>query len=367
VQQGSVGGAVAAATPPRRSQSPPPKPRQHHNDNGCHLSCQNGGVCQFPKDDDHGGLLLLAEGGEPRCQCPDGYLGVQCEIKVRVCDQGSRGKCMNDQACIPENNGQYYHCECDPDVFTQTVSGENAKYNLQYCQSVTTTWCDGGGVVFRGDASKRKDMHYCYNAGKCKSKRGRRGGKYTCECPPGWSGAHCAMPADMAASAAATSDFGDGGGVGIGGRILRFFLITTLVFTVLMLCALGCLIQYGQVKSRRRKRKARKKKKEKQERQRLKKEGGGGRRRRRRQPRQRRRDSAGDDDDAAEYDGNDGIEMSDMGNTRDTADDSSKEESESSSESSGEESSGSEESESAEEDDSGDEEFEDEGRTHRRR
>lgn len=310
---------VEAATPPQS----PPKP---HTD-VCNLSCRNGGICQHPKGgEEEEGLAVGIM--EPRCNCPDGYLGVLCEIKVRVCVKGSSGKCMNDQTCISENNGQFYHCECDPDVFADTVAGENGAYNLQYCTSVATTWCDGGGAVKSG--SNRQDMHYCYNAGKCKSKRHA---EYTCDCPPGWSGAHCATPTDMAVA-------GQDSGVGLGGRLMRFFLVTTLVFTVLMLCAIGCLIQYGQVKSRRRKRKARRKK---QERQRRKK---GGHRRLR-----QRRSNGGDGD-------NEGIEMNEMGNTRNTD---SEEESESSSSSSSSDSAapGSDESGSDDEEDS-DEEFEDE-------
>jgi EGF-like domain len=324
---------AAAATPP---QSPPKQPYT----DVCNLSCRNGGVCQHPKGGGGEEEGLATGIMEPRCNCPDGYLGVLCEIKVRICVKGSSGKCMNDQTCIPEYNGQFHHCECDPDVFAETVAGENGKYNLQFCQSVVTTWCDGGGAVTSN--SNREDVHYCYNAGKCKSMR--RGGSYTCDCPPGWSGAHCATPTDMAAAASGQDG---GGGIGIGGRVMRFLLVTTLVFTVLMLCAIGCLIQYGQVKSRRRKRNARRRNRERQ----LRRKKGGHRR-------LRQRRSNGDDGD-----NNEGIEMSEMGNTSDAGSDEESESSSSSNSAAAE--SGSDASGSDDEEDS-DDEFEDEPKSRKR-
>jgi len=160
----------------------------------CNLFCYNNGICRHG----HGKFGAYA-GIDPTeqlpfeqelhdngmyCTCPQGYTGLQCEIKYVTCGRDDH-TCFNGSACVKEhasNDGKiFYRCECDREESVMT-----AAYAGKYCEHISTVFCEGGNDGFKHSTS------FCTNGGKCRNldpdSDGKHGG---CDCPEEWEGQHC--------------------------------------------------------------------------------------------------------------------------------------------------------------------------------
>ncbi|VDN03270.1 unnamed protein product [Thelazia callipaeda] len=108
-----------------------------------HQPCKNNAIC---RNTGH---------GQYTCECPYGFTGTNCEIRLQNCSTQS---CMNGAICtyIP---GYNYTCICPKG------------YTGRYCQVVAKTCSDSP----------------CHNGGTCIQNRGL----FFCECMPGWNGTNC--------------------------------------------------------------------------------------------------------------------------------------------------------------------------------
>lgn len=160
----------------------------------CNLFCYNKGVCRHGhgKFGAYAGIDSMTEElpfekelheNGMYCSCPEGYTGLQCEIKYVTCGRDDH-TCFNGSACVKErasNDGKvFYRCECD-------VNGSvmDAPYAGKYCEHIATTFCDGGDGFTHGSS-------FCTNGGKCKEHDPNSTTKHRgCICPDGWEGEHC--------------------------------------------------------------------------------------------------------------------------------------------------------------------------------
>lgn len=160
----------------------------------CNLYCYNNGVCRHG----HGKFGAYA-GIEPTndlpfeqelhdngmyCSCPEGYTGLQCEIKYMVCGRDDH-TCFNGSACVKEhasdNGNIFYRCDCDLKESVMT-----AAYAGKYCEHISTVFCEGGSNGFKHSTS------FCTNGGKCRDLDEDPAAKHSgCECPDEWEGTHC--------------------------------------------------------------------------------------------------------------------------------------------------------------------------------
>ena len=136
----------------------------------CNLFCYNKGVCRHGhgKFGSYAGINSMTEelpfekelhDDGMYCTCPEGYTGLQCEIKYVTCGRDDH-TCFNGSRCIKErssNNGNiFYRCECDVEE-----SVMDAPYAGKYCEHIATIFCEGGDGFSHGSS-------FCTNGGKCK-------------------------------------------------------------------------------------------------------------------------------------------------------------------------------------------------------
>lgn len=162
----------------------------------CNLFCYNHGVCRHGhgKFGAYAGIDSETEelpfeeelhDNGMYCTCPEGYTGLQCEIKYVTCGRDDH-TCFNGSSCVKErssNNGNtFYRCECDIEE-----SVMDAPYAGKYCEHIATIFCEAGDGFSHGDS-------FCTNGGKCKERDPTSKFKHVgCECPDGWEGEHCEL------------------------------------------------------------------------------------------------------------------------------------------------------------------------------
>lgn len=168
----------------------------------CNLFCYNKGVCRHGhgKFGAYAGIDLTEElpfekelhDNGMYCTCPEGYTGLQCEIKYVTCGRDDH-TCFNGSSCVKEhssNNGNvFYRCECDLKESVMT-----AAYAGKYCEHISTVFCGGGSDGFSHSTS------FCTNGGKCKDRDPDTDEHYGCNCPEGWKGDHCEISTGGAAA-----------------------------------------------------------------------------------------------------------------------------------------------------------------------
>jgi len=171
----------------------------------CNLFCYNGGTCR------HGHGKFGAYAGVDSvtdklpfeqelhddgmyCTCPEGFTGLQCEIKYVTCGRDDH-TCFNGSACVKERSSDtgkvFYRCECDVED-----SVMDAPYAGKYCEHIATIFCEGGDGFNHGSS-------FCTNGGKCKNREPDSDKKHHgCDCPDGWEGDHCELAIKKSASLA---------------------------------------------------------------------------------------------------------------------------------------------------------------------
>ena len=174
----------------------------------CDLPCTNGGTCkrrQLTKealsyqdmrlDQDITKQQQELQPQRHYCQCPTGFVGSMCEIKLIICPTGINGTCSNGNACkrsVDDTNEEYYHCECDV-----SQSDLSLPYAEQFCTHESTVFCindvDAKNIKKNrqslGGASRSS---FCVNGGTCKDVVTENGNHVSsCNCPSEFTGSHC--------------------------------------------------------------------------------------------------------------------------------------------------------------------------------
>ena len=135
----------------------------------CQLQCRNGGMCDFgsaehgfaSQDSTNGDPTKLANGNRDYCKCPEGWTGLQCEIKYVVCDENQH-TCLNGAPCEETADGDgnlYYHCECDA-----ANSDLSSSYARHFCEHAATVSCNNTIDTATGQPDKAS---FCTNGGRC--------------------------------------------------------------------------------------------------------------------------------------------------------------------------------------------------------
>ena len=127
--------------------------------NDCDLDCKNGGTCFFgdhPLEDDSlqmvPGLEFLLD--NKHCRCPDGYIGLRCEMRYTRCGEGEH-YCLHGSDCIPDND--QFTCDCNE------ISSSVVAYAGHHCEHTVEEFCIGPG------AGKHS---FCTEHGTCRGEVG---------------------------------------------------------------------------------------------------------------------------------------------------------------------------------------------------
>lgn len=128
----------------------------------CNMTCVNNGVCKLGQgqygfniviqDEDPNPISKQTRLFEQYCDCPTGYTGFNCEIKMVLCSNGQQ-YCANGAKChadYADSGNRYYHCGCDAQHSNLTAS-----YATQFCQQAA-------GIVFCATQTS-----FCTNGGTC--------------------------------------------------------------------------------------------------------------------------------------------------------------------------------------------------------
>jgi hypothetical protein len=174
----------------------------------CDLPCTNGGICkrrQLTKyvlnDQDarlEQDITKQQQELEPHrhyCQCPTGYVGSMCEIKLILCPTGINGTCSNGNPCkrsVDDKNEEYYHCECD--ILQSDLS---LPYAEKFCTHESTVFCIND-IDAKNIKKNRQSLgggsrsSFCINGGTCKDVVTGNGNHVSsCHCPSDYTGSHC--------------------------------------------------------------------------------------------------------------------------------------------------------------------------------
>jgi hypothetical protein len=146
--------------------------------NDCDLQCENGGSCFFgdhPLQDDTvkaiPGLEFLQD--NKHCRCPQGYIGLRCEMRYQRCGNGEH-YCLHGSDCVSDND--QFTCDCN-EASTKLVA-----YAGHYCEHTAREFCAGPG------AGKHS---FCTEHGTCRGEVGIGQDHVGCDCDEGWTGDFC--------------------------------------------------------------------------------------------------------------------------------------------------------------------------------
>lgn len=146
--------------------------------NDCDLDCRNGGTCFFGDHPLEDGKLKQIEGLEflqdnKHCRCPNGYIGLRCEMRYERCGAGEH-YCLHGSGCVPDND--QFTCDCNE------VSSSLVAYAGHYCEHTSEEFCLGPG------AGKHS---FCTEHGTCRGEIGIGQDHVGCDCEEGWTGEYC--------------------------------------------------------------------------------------------------------------------------------------------------------------------------------
>ena len=227
----------------------------------CDLKCKNGGVCKRRQlineirnyeisrlNQDISKQQQELEPQRHYCQCPTGYVGSMCEIKLVLCENGINGTCSNGNTCkrgIDGSNEEYYHCGCDV-----SKSDLSLPYADKFCTHESTVFCINE-IDAKNIKKKRQSLgggsrsSFCVNGGTCKDVITASGNHVSsCNCPSDFTGSHCEVSTKsktQKASKYATNESSPSHHRSIFVTILVFFVC----FFTIIAVSLTLLIWYG--------------------------------------------------------------------------------------------------------------------------
>lgn len=150
-----------------------------------HKPCHNGGTCTNTGQ------------GSYTCKCPPGFLGTDCEIKVKDC---VINPCLNNGTCTDDTSGfgEGYTCQCRYGWIGKHCETQTVTCASKPCQHGGT--CRDSSQGFKcecaaGYGGRNCEMQVqncnpnpCMNSGKCSAIKGNQ---YQCHCAKGFEGANC--------------------------------------------------------------------------------------------------------------------------------------------------------------------------------
>jgi hypothetical protein len=222
--------------------------------NTCDRPCINGGICKNRLLESLTGSSThqldrfgLEQNQRQYCQCPTGFTGVLCEIKLVLCSNGNQ-TCTNGSTCqraIDDFGSEYFHCECDIENSDLSLpSAEN------FCEHASTVFC-----INEGDAIQIKQSHeslggsakssFCINGGRCRDMVEMGHHHAGCSCPKGYSGHHCEIYAALHDYKKSTLFKPNSQSPSPNRNVLLTFLLFLFCFVGLTILAISMLIMYG--------------------------------------------------------------------------------------------------------------------------
>ncbi|CEF71132.1 Delta and Notch-like epidermal growth factor-related receptor [Strongyloides ratti] len=154
--------------------------------------CKNDGICIY-------------ENNMLKCQCKDGYYGLNCQLQSLNCNSNKNKRCLMDKEFLPlyDYNNKCSTCmdkhligdnnlcknnPCQNDGKCKLINNKN--YYCKYKDGLNGKKCEQSYDICKivgGDKS------YCNNHGKCIIKNN----KPFCECMLLWKGKHCETPVNI--------------------------------------------------------------------------------------------------------------------------------------------------------------------------
>lgn len=200
------------------------------------LRCANGSVCKKGEadfGDNHDHLNLQTNEDGYYCDCPAGYIGHECTIKVVDCenslgfspsDHPIMHSCYNGAMC--ENSGSGKTCNCNK--LNESSAPDATKYAGLMCEHESTSMCAVSLIGFSAS-----NHQFCTNHGQCKKEVAESAAHPKCDCRQGWSGDHCEIRSDVFAQMQSQKQGGGVTAMSAGGKVLFSFLIIALIVVVI--------------------------------------------------------------------------------------------------------------------------------------
>lgn len=150
-----------------------------NQDDECSLNCQNGGECVFAWMENTNGNYFdtVYLSSFMICDCPNGYMGINCEYKVERCPDETM--CFNGGACIIDAEAEgSYSCDCSSVAELTGELCEQKESQISVCDY---------------DHAEQKRTLFCINGGTCQAQLPEEtdNSHHGCECPDGFDGHHC--------------------------------------------------------------------------------------------------------------------------------------------------------------------------------
>jgi hypothetical protein len=221
----------------------------------CDRPCINGGICknrllQASLTEPSSDLLDrfdLEEIPRQYCQCPTGFIGALCEIKLVLCSNGNQ-TCANGNTCqraIDDYGSEYFHCECD--LKSSDLSLPTAQ---KFCEHASTVFCINDGDAIQIKQSRESlggsaKSSFCINGGRCKDEVERGHHHAGCSCPKGYSGHHCEISAASHDQMKSTLLAPTSPSRQPRRYVFLTFLLFLICFVGLSILAISMLIMYG--------------------------------------------------------------------------------------------------------------------------
>jgi len=161
----------------------------------CDMQCQNGGGCQFGIKQEYqdeidayspGLASINGDSFYQHCQCNEGFTGKNCEKYQASCgddEEGPGNYCQHGGTCVDLfldgflTYDKRFTCDCS----TVNERYSNVAFAGNYCEVMATSICAEEVYDFNG-------KQFCTNYGTCVS---LGNDLFSCNCPKGYSGAHC--------------------------------------------------------------------------------------------------------------------------------------------------------------------------------